>query len=81
MITEAILNPIYSILQNIVNLIPAFGDMPTWVDNAVSLISYILIFFPVDVFVFIIGNVSLWMGAHIVWSIIEWIYKKLPGVD
>lgn len=81
MITEAILNPIYSILQLFISFLPVIGDLPTWVDNAFNLLSYILMFFPVDVFVAIIGNVGLWMGANFIWSIIEWIYKKLPGID
>lgn len=81
MIMEAVLNPIYSILITIINLIPDMGDLPTWIDNAASLLGYILMFFPIDVFAFIIGNVGLWMGAHFIWAVIEWIYKKLPGVD
>lgn len=38
-------------------------------------------FFGPGLFTLIISNVVFWSTAHLVWSIIEWIYIKIPGVN
>jgi hypothetical protein len=81
MIIEGFLNAIYSFLVSVVNLIPVVGDLPGWMDNTLNLLSYGLMFFPKDVFISLIATFVFWMVGHLSWSVIEWVYKKIPGVD
>ena len=81
MIIESMLNAIYNILFGVIDLLPVIEDFPSWIDNTLNLLSYGLMFFPVDVFITFLGSVGFWMGAHMLWAIIEWVYKKIPGVD
>lgn len=32
-------------------------------------------------FAVVIANVVFWSSIHLGWAIIEWIYKKIPGVS
>lgn len=38
-------------------------------------------FFPLDCLAVAISTFVLWYGVLISWSTIEWVYKKIPGVD
>lgn len=81
MVIEAVLNPIYELLGVLISALPVIGDLPTWIDNAFTLLSYILMFFPSEVFSVIFFNVITWLGIHFAWSVIEWLYKKIPGIN
>jgi len=81
MLVELFLEPIFLIIKGTISFIPDAFQIPNWALSAFSLISKGLYFFPIDVWRTIIANVSFWLGAQLVWSIIEWVYKKVPGVD
>ena len=81
MIVEGILDLLYGLLFSIVDMLPVLGDLPGWIDNTLNVLSYGLMFFPLDVFVTVVGSFAFWMSAHMVWAFIEWVYKKIPGVD
>lgn len=81
MITEGVLDLIYEFLLVIIDSLPQVGDLPGWIDNTLNVLSYGLQFFPTDVFVSFIVSVSFWMSAHMIWAVVEWVYKKIPGVD
>lgn len=81
MIFQAIFDAIYDFLLTVVALLPVVGDLPGWIDNTYNVLSWGLMFFPKDVFYALIGSFVFWMAAHFAWAIIEWIYKKIPGVD
>lgn len=81
MIVEFIFDLLYDLLFQIVNMLPVLGDLPSWIDNTLNVLSYGLMFFPLDVFVTFIGSIVFWMTAHLAWALIEWVYKKIPGVD
>lgn len=81
MIIKAICNPVFSLLIMLCNNISISIDTPNWITSTLSLISKALIFFPADVWSVVIGNVLFWTSLHFVWAIIEWVYKKIPGVN
>ena len=66
-------------------IIKMFGDemaeIPNWYWSFQSLLQVGLKVFPPDVWVAVIGNIVFWMGIHLIWAVIEWIYKKIPGVS
>lgn len=81
MLLESIFNVFYNAVYSIIDLIPVFGDLPSWIDNTLNVLSYGLMFFPSDVFITAIVSIVGWMTAHMLWALVEWVYKKIPGVD
>ncbi len=81
MIVEALFLPIFLIVRGLIALLPGAFTLPLWSVDTFNLLLKALFFFPADVWVVIIGNISFWLIAQFSWSIIEWIYKKIPGVD
>lgn len=81
MIVEGICNMIFGVVDFLIGLLPSFGGLPSWLQDFIDLIGYALNFVPRDVWIAFIGSLILWKFGLIAWSIIEWIYKKLPGVS
>lgn len=82
MLFEYILNPLFKFINFLVSLVPAATSGNT--SFATSFLQFLglgLHFFGVVPFVAVITNVLLWCGIDISWSIVEWCYKKVPGVD
>lgn len=81
MIFEGILTLLFGIVKVVINILPtSIFTMPQWFADFSSLISIGLSFFPDDVFYVAIGNIAIWVVLHITWAIIEWVYKKIPGI-
>jgi hypothetical protein len=51
------------------------------VDVFIASLAYGFVLFPLHLFAFFIGNVVFWLGFHVIWAVIEWVYKKIPGVN
>lgn len=83
MIFELLLEPFWIVLNFIVSLIPDMNwnqglyvntNVPMWFLRLLS-------FFPDKFFITLFGSVVFYSTIHFTWSVIEWIYKKIPGVD
>lgn len=81
MILQLMLTPFFLIFHSLLIFIPEGVGMPSWLDDTISLISKGLIFFPLDVWLILMGSIIFWLTAHMGWAIVEWCYKKLPGVS
>lgn len=81
MILEGICMIFFGLAHGILLLLPTGWTMPDWGTHAANLIAKAMIIFPADVWAVFIGNVSFWLIAQMAWAIIEWCYKKIPGVD
>ena len=81
MVVESLCNVFFLILQGMISTIQITNTLPSWAMNTISLLGTALFFFPVDVWAVFIGNVVTWTGIQYGWAIIEWIYKKIPGVN
>lgn len=82
MVTEAILSFFLSLATFLVGLIP--DNTFNFVlenDTAASVLGYALYFFPRDLWLFILSDIVFLMGFTSVYVIVEWVYKKIPGVD
>lgn len=82
MLLELILNPLFGFCNFLVSLIPNIST----VDNNLgqTFMEYIgigLHFFGTVPFLLIISNVLMWVAVDLTWSIVEWTYKKIPGVN
>ena len=81
MIVEAIFSVIFSVINFFLGFIKGVFDLPNWMVYTVDLLSKGMMFFPIEVWTIIIANVVFWLVATYSWSLIEWIYKKIPGVN
>lgn len=81
MILELVLTPVFALIEGIIMLFPADMSLPGWMQDTANLLGYALMFFPPDVWLVVIGNIAGWHIWHITWALIEWTYKKLPGVS
>lgn len=82
MITEAILSFFLNLVIFVVSLIP--DNTFSFVlhnNSAVEVLGYALFFFPRDLWIFILSDIVFLMGFTTTYVIIEWVYKKIPGVD
>lgn len=81
MILELLLTPIFAVVNGLISMLPANSDLPGWLQDTANLLGYALMFFPADVWAILLGNIIFWHFGQIGWAIIEWIYKKIPGID
>lgn len=82
MIVEYLLDIIFGLVYFCMESLPngAFS-LPDWIVSALSLITKGLGIFPIDVWIIVLSNGLFWLTVQFTWAIIEWIYKKIPGVD
>ena len=85
MIIEYLLTPIFWLLDGILTLLPDFSYLDSLYDYDVSgfiyLLAYGFFIFPFSLFMTFIGNILFWLALQMGWAIIEWVYKKIPGVN
>lgn len=82
MITEGIFSIFLNAVYGLASAIPmALYELPNWALQTLKLCKIGLGIFPADVWTICIGNGVFWLAVQFVWAIIEWIYKKVPGVD
>lgn len=81
MIIEALLTPIYNLIISLFDLFPQF---PKFVYSLNSLFTFLQIantLLPDGYLVKFLASVLIFKNFSIFWAVIEWIYKKIPGVD
>lgn len=81
---EAIFNVIFGFMLGIFNLLPNSTltyDHYSWVNTLLQALAYFNSFIGNDMFLVVIGHSIFFWTAEVMWSIVEWIYKKIPGVD
>lgn len=81
MIIEALCSALVALGTGIIKLLPQVVAPMVGFEQAVSIMSYALWFFPIDLWIIAIGNIAFWIVTSFSWSLIEWIYKKIPGVS
>ena len=82
MILELIFYPIFGLGRFIISLIPVNEGIQGGVTGVFyDLLSTGFYFFGSAPFMMVFGSVVFWIGVEIGWTSIEWIYKKIPGVD
>jgi len=81
MIIELLCTPLFALINLIIYLLPDGFVLPSYISYTIDVLKYPLSIFPLDIWVIIISNVTFWYIAQISWSIIEWVYKKIPGFN
>lgn len=81
MLIAFIMSPLWALINLIISLLPNTPNVTSSFNSILPLLSNGLYFFGSSFFCFLIGNFVFWLSAQFIWSIIEWIYIKIPGVS
>lgn len=82
MILEMIFAPLFMLGRFIISLIPNVNYMNGGLTGTFYEFLHVgLYFFGAAPFFMVISSVVLWSAAEISWSVFEWLYKKIPGVN
>lgn len=81
MIIGMLLTLIFSLMLTIINLLPTLSAPALESAPTATLIGWALNFFPPDLWTTIIQSIGFWYALMMLWAIIEWAYKKIPGVN
>lgn len=81
MIIEGIFSLIFALVEVIINLFPQMMLVNGNYTSTFTLLNYALTWFPLDLWIIILSNIIFWLGVQGGWLVIEWVYKKVPGVD
>lgn len=82
MIIDLILAPIRIFATTVLNMVNVSDFVvPLWGIEAANLFAKALMFFPPEVYLVTMGNIAFWTTLLLSWSLIEWIYKKIPGIN
>lgn len=81
MILEAFFKILFGGVKGLINMLPsAFYAAISSIELPV-IVKYGAYFFPLDCLVVAITSFITWYGILLTWAGIEWVYKKIPGVD
>lgn len=81
MVVELLLSPIFFLVKGILNLFPEVQVLPSFLADTINLLKVPLSIFPADLWKVIFINLLFWITVHFTWAIVEWVYKKIPGVN
>ena len=83
MILVMVLTPIFFLVSKIFDVadLEKLTGLPFGIGDTINLLSKALMFFPFDVWVVVLMNITMWLSLQFAWAIIEWIYRKIPGVN
>lgn len=80
MIIELILIPLFSLVRGIINLLPNNPGVNLTLANLILFLKKGLYFTDSFVFFTLISTVVFWTSVQFTWAIVEWVYKKIPGI-
>lgn len=81
MIIQFMMYPLWILVYSVIGLIPVLATVPSGFDAILNIIGYGCAFIGTDFFLALLGNIIFWLTAQLGWSVIEWVYKKIPGVN
>ena len=82
MIIEGLLAAFFVFVNYVVNLLPENNQVINYgIGGIMGILGFAFRYFPIGLFTFAMMNISFWLSIQFVWAVIEWIYKKIPGVN
>jgi hypothetical protein len=84
MLLAMLLTPIFGLILGAISFLPDMSSIDYVAESAglihaIAAIGFVI--FPQNLFIATIACVVFWLGVQVAWAIIEWIYKKIPGVN
>lgn len=81
MIVEGLFNLLVGLVELVIGLFPSITVPSVSTGLTVKLLSWGLYFFPLDLWVLVIGNIVFWLSIQFIWACVEWVYKKFPSMS
>ena len=83
MIIALVLKPFWLFISFLIGLTSTVSitDIPNWYASFKAIANIGLCVFPLDVWVACITCFTFWMGVHLTGAVIEWLYRKIPGIS
>ena len=81
MIIQLIMIPFWFLVSSLISMLPVVEYGPRGFGAVFDIIGYGCAIIGTDFFFGILGNITFWLTAQMLWALIEWVYKKVPGVN
>lgn len=81
MIIQLICTPLLLFVNGFINMLPILTYIPNSIVSTTDLILKAMQFFPSDVWIMVIGNITFWITLHLVWGVIKFILALVPFVN
>lgn len=81
MLIELIIDLLFLPLSLLIELLPETLYQQVPIINIPDIARMGAYFFPMDVLILAISGFTTWYAIHFAWAIIEWLYKKIPGIN
>ena len=81
MLIEIILYPLRVLMDIAVNFLPS-DTLEVFINSEfMKLLAFGVRLIGPDNFMLFLGSITFWLAIQYGWAILEWIYKKIPGVS
>lgn len=81
MIIELICSPLLLFAKGIIAILPVLTYIPNSIVSTLDLLLKAMQFFPLDVWIMVIGNIVFWISLQLVWALISFILRLIPFLD
>lgn len=81
MLIQMMMVPMWFLINSLIGMIPVIESIPSGYGAVTNIIGYGCAIVGTDFFLAILGNIIFWLVLQLSWALIEWIYKKVPGVN
>lgn len=81
MLIELICTPLLLLVKGIIVIFPVLTFIPNSIVSTTDLIIKAMQFFPTDVWIMVIGNITFWITLQLVWGVIKFILALIPFVN
>lgn len=80
MIISTILDALKGVLSICFGFIPVIPVLPGWISSFVNLCTFPFKIIGPDILIVVFYDIEFWVLALQGWAIVEWVYKKIPGI-
>ena len=80
MLVQLMMTPLLFLINFIISLMPVLSSVPSGFGAILDVVGYGCKIIGSDYFFGFIGNIIFWLNVHLTWALIEWVYRKIPGI-
>lgn len=73
--------PLLLFSKGVVLMLPVLTYIPNSIVSTLDLILKAMQFFPLDVWIMVIGNIVFWITLHLIWAIVHFILRLIPFLN
>ncbi|MFR8104036.1 MAG: hypothetical protein ACLU8F_02975 [Clostridia bacterium] len=81
MIVQWMCTPLLVIVKGFIGLLPVFSYLPNSIVNVLDLLLKAIQFFPIDVWIVIIGNIVFWLTSQLLFAILHFVAGLIPCLN